>query len=242
MAAPNLTRADAATRAELLEVDSYDVDLDLTGPDGGPGETTFRSVTTVRFSATQPGASSWIDVVAAGVRSATLNGTPLDVSGYGTVTEYSSGFPGYNASWPRSVGCIAEILRLHPRWAEVEDGLPQAIERFGPQARAGRREDGCVHACFSRSGLLLGCNHYLTHGAEVDGRNLVVNESRPKEGGAGGGGYKKSFGGGGGGGFRGGSGGGGGFRGGNGGGGGGFNRGGSGGGGGYKKGGFRDGY
>lgn len=55
------------------------------------------------------------------------------------------------------------------------------------------------------------------NGSEVDGRNLVVNESRPKEGGDGGGGFKKrSFGGGGG---------------------GGFNRGGSGGGGGYKKGG-----
>lgn len=38
------------------------------------------------------------------------------------------------------------------------------------------------------------------NGAEVDGRNLVVNESRPKEGGSGGGGgfKKKSFGGGGG--------------------------------------------
>lgn len=61
------------------------------------------------------------------------------------------------------------------------------------------------------------------NGSEVDGRNLVVNESRPKEGGStgGGGGFKKrSFGGGGGGGFKkGGSGGGGGYRGGNGGGG-----------------------
>jgi RNA recognition motif-containing protein len=63
------------------------------------------------------------------------------------------------------------------------------------------------------------------NGSEVDGRNLVVNESRPKEGGtggAGGGGFKKrSFGGGGG---------------------GGFNRGGSGGGGGFKKGGNGGGY
>jgi RNA recognition motif-containing protein len=79
------------------------------------------------------------------------------------------------------------------------------------------------------------------NGSEVDGRNLVVNESRPKEGGEGGG-YKK----GGGGGFNRG-GGGGGFN--RGGGGGGFNRGGSsGGGGGYKKGGngggggYRDSY
>lgn len=79
------------------------------------------------------------------------------------------------------------------------------------------------------------------NGSEVDGRGLVVNESRPKEGGSegGGGGFKKrSFGsGGGGGGFKK-PGGGGGFnRGGNGGGGGGgYNRGGSssGGGGGYR--------
>jgi RNA recognition motif-containing protein len=80
------------------------------------------------------------------------------------------------------------------------------------------------------------------NGSEVDGRNLVVNESRPKEEG-GGGGFKK--GGGGGGGFNRG-GGGGGFN--RGGGGGGFNRGGSGGGGGFKKGGssggggYRDSY
>jgi RNA recognition motif-containing protein len=77
------------------------------------------------------------------------------------------------------------------------------------------------------------------NGSEVDGRNLVVNESRPKEGGSGGGGFRP---GGGGGGFKKGGSGGGGFR--PGGGGGGFNRGGSGGGGGFKKGGggYRDSY
>ena|SRR5690242_6539976 len=62
------------------------------------------------------------------------------------------------------------------------------------------------------------------NGSEVEGRNLVVNESRPKEEGGGGGFKKKNFGGGGGG-FK--KGGGGGYRGGNGG--GGYNRGGSGG-------------
>jgi RNA recognition motif-containing protein len=73
------------------------------------------------------------------------------------------------------------------------------------------------------------------NGSEVEGRNLVVNESRPKE--EGGGGFKKrgGFGGGGGGGFKKGGGGGGGYRGGSGGG-GGYNRGGSGGGG------YRDNY
>src|ERR1043165_1562696 len=64
------------------------------------------------------------------------------------------------------------------------------------------------------------------NGSEVEGRNLVVNESRPKqEGGSGGGGgfKKRSFGSGGGGGYKkGGSGGGGGYN--KGGGGGGYNR------------------
>ncbi len=41
------------------------------------------------------------------------------------------------------------------------------------------------------------------NGSEVDGRNIVVNESRPKAEGGGGGGFKKrSFGGGGGGGYK----------------------------------------
>ena len=74
------------------------------------------------------------------------------------------------------------------------------------------------------------------NGSEVDGRNLVVNESRPKEGGSGGGGgfKKRSFGsGGGGGGFKKG-GGGGGYRGGG--------NGGNGGGGNYNKGGSSGGY
>ena len=65
------------------------------------------------------------------------------------------------------------------------------------------------------------------NGTEVDGRGIVVNESRPKPEGGGGGGFKKrSFGnGGGGGGYKGGgSGGGGGYKGKSGGGGGGYNR------------------
>ena len=64
---------------------------------------------------------------------------------------------------------LIEAFRGHERWATVECRLAEALELFGPKARAGRREDGFVHVCFSRSGLLTGCNHYLTHGAEVDG-------------------------------------------------------------------------
>src|SRR5699024_40874 len=80
--APNLTREQAKQRAALLDVDSYDIELDLTDGSGAPGVETFDSRTTVRFSCREPGADAWIDLVAARLRSATLNGTELDISGY----------------------------------------------------------------------------------------------------------------------------------------------------------------
>ncbi|MFC5287428.1 aminopeptidase N [Actinokineospora guangxiensis] len=82
MPAPNLTRDQARERAALLEVESYRVELDLTDGLGQPGEATFGSRTTVRFTGREPGASTFIDIVARSVESAELNGVALDVSGY----------------------------------------------------------------------------------------------------------------------------------------------------------------
>ncbi len=81
MALPNLTRDQAAERAVQLTVDSYRIALDLTDGNGGPGEHTFRSITTVRFDALA-GADTVIDIAADTVRSATLNDRDLDVSDY----------------------------------------------------------------------------------------------------------------------------------------------------------------
>ena len=88
VALPNLTRDQAAERAALITVDSYRVALDLTDGEGSPSETTFRSVTTVEFDATA-GADTYLDLAAASIRSATLNGTEIDVSGY----DESTGIP-----------------------------------------------------------------------------------------------------------------------------------------------------
>ena len=79
---PNLTREDAKLRAGLLRVDSYDIVLDLTDADGGPGEHAFRSRTTITFRATRPGASTFVDVVAERFHEVSLNGKPVDVSDY----------------------------------------------------------------------------------------------------------------------------------------------------------------
>jgi aminopeptidase N len=81
VALPNLTRDQAVERAALITVDSYQIAVDLTDGNGGPGERTFRSTTTVRFDALA-GADSVIDIAADSVRGATLNGRDLDVSGY----------------------------------------------------------------------------------------------------------------------------------------------------------------
>ncbi|HYN96414.1 MAG TPA: aminopeptidase N [Pilimelia sp.] len=78
----NLTQVEAAERARLLDVTAYDISLDLTDPTGGPGEGTFRSVTRVEFRCTEPGAGTFIEVAADGIRSATLNGTPVDTAGW----------------------------------------------------------------------------------------------------------------------------------------------------------------
>ncbi|MFF2352189.1 aminopeptidase N [Kitasatospora sp. NPDC058115] len=79
MPGTNLTREEARTRADLLHVDAYDIELDLSSArEGG----TFRSTTVVRFTATTPGAATFIDLVAPSVEEIVLNGERLDNAGF----------------------------------------------------------------------------------------------------------------------------------------------------------------
>jgi aminopeptidase N len=82
MGVPNLTRVDARSRAELLSVAGYEVELDLTDGGGKPGERTFRSRTAIRFTASRPGAATFVDVIADRFHEVTLNGRALDTSAY----------------------------------------------------------------------------------------------------------------------------------------------------------------
>jgi aminopeptidase N len=68
-----LTREEAADRAALLEVESYDIELDLTR-----GAELYRSLSRVRFSCREPGRSSFIELLAERCHSITLNGEALD--------------------------------------------------------------------------------------------------------------------------------------------------------------------
>ncbi|MFF8564777.1 aminopeptidase N [Streptomyces albidoflavus] len=67
-----LTRDEAQTRSQLLDVQRYAVDLDLT-----TGDTTFASRTRVHFTARAAG-DTFIDLNPARLHTVTLDGTPLD--------------------------------------------------------------------------------------------------------------------------------------------------------------------
>ncbi|MGW5618286.1 aminopeptidase N [Streptomyces sp. NPDC003877] len=76
MPGTNLTREEAQQRAQLLAVDSYEIELDLSGAQEGG---TYRSVTTVRFDVdADNGAETFIDLVAPAVHEVKLNGDSLD--------------------------------------------------------------------------------------------------------------------------------------------------------------------
>src|SRR4051812_24796620 len=60
----NLLREEAVARAELLEIASYAIELDLTT------EADFRSTVVIRFACRRPGASTFVE----------LDGTPLEVT------------------------------------------------------------------------------------------------------------------------------------------------------------------
>ncbi|WP_428954680.1 aminopeptidase N [Streptomyces sp. cg35] len=81
MPGENLSRDEARERAGLLSVDGYEVALDLrsaVGESGGAGPRTFRSVTTIRFRANEPGAATFVDLIAPSVTAVSLNGEDLD--------------------------------------------------------------------------------------------------------------------------------------------------------------------
>ncbi|GGU56349.1 aminopeptidase [Streptomyces albospinus] len=79
MPGENLSRDEARERGRLLNVDGYDVALDVrSAVTRGAEAATFRSRTTIRFRCAEPGASSFADLLAPAVRSVTLNGRELD--------------------------------------------------------------------------------------------------------------------------------------------------------------------
>ena len=72
MPGENLTSKEAIERSSIIDVQSYEIEIDLT-----QGSELFGSTTRVRFSAKE-GASSFIDAITGAVHSVVLNGEVLD--------------------------------------------------------------------------------------------------------------------------------------------------------------------
>jgi aminopeptidase N len=75
--ANDLTREEARDRRRLLEVSSYQIELDLTG-----GDETFTSISTARFRCANPGADTFIELTAPNVHEIVLNGRPISPSAF----------------------------------------------------------------------------------------------------------------------------------------------------------------
>ena len=130
----NLTRAEARERARLLQVESYDVRLDLT-----TSETTFRSETAVRFGCDEPGAATFIDLAAEAVLEVELNGVRLDPAT--AVSGARIALPGLAAD--NTVRVVAECAVLAHRRGAAPVHRPR--RRLGlplHAARATRRDAG----------------------------------------------------------------------------------------------------
>ncbi|MEO6714209.1 MAG: aminopeptidase N [Mycobacteriales bacterium] len=73
----NLTRDEARRRAQILDVASYAVSLDLT-----TGDKTFRSTSTVHFGCREPGATTFLELIADRVESIELNGATVALASF----------------------------------------------------------------------------------------------------------------------------------------------------------------
>jgi aminopeptidase N len=138
----NLSHAEAIERERLLDVTSYEITLDLTAED------TFRSVTEVRFRATSAGAGTFIEVAAARLRSATLNGAPLDTSGWSAET---------GLALPRLAADNTLVVEADFAYSSTGQGLTRSIDPVDKQVYLHSQFEIAdaqrVFACFDQPSL-----------------------------------------------------------------------------------------
>ena len=120
MTLSTLTKHEAKTRSDLLEVQRYDIDVDTTGLLEGE---VWRSTSTIAFTCSEPGATTFVDVAMDVVR-ATLNGEDVDVSAAADGRDVSWLWDvDYEQLQGRSVvatGPRAQDLAVRLSYAEVE--------------------------------------------------------------------------------------------------------------------------
>jgi aminopeptidase N len=171
MTEDNLTRAEAQDRATKLSGVSYAINLDLT-----TGEETFLSDTTVRFQGNLVGLSTFIDLDAANVREATLNGRVIPVESY---DKGRSRLPLRGLLANNVVRIVADCAYQHTgvgmhRFADPTDGKVYLHTQFEPY------DAHRVFACFDQPDIKARFTLTVTAPEEWD---VVSNSPSTTEGG-----------------------------------------------------------
>jgi aminopeptidase N len=128
MAATEITRDETRERADLLQVESYEVWLDLTrGPE------VFGSQAVISFGCREPGAATYVDLVAERVHEIVLNGARLDPAA--VITEGRITLPAVEARNELRVVADCRYSRdgtgMH-RSADSADGKVYLYTKFEP--------------------------------------------------------------------------------------------------------------
>ena len=138
---PSLTQDEARTRAALLAVDRYELDVDLTGLLEGDA---LRVDATIRFSCREPGASTFLEC-AGEVVSVVLNGVPVD--GAAGPRIILSGLAADNVVVVRSVQTATSTRTGVHRSVDPSDGRVYVWTSFEPD------EANRAWACFDQPDL-----------------------------------------------------------------------------------------
>jgi aminopeptidase N len=138
----SLTQVEAQERAGLVHVDRYDVDLDLTGLADGD---TLRATSTITFSTTAPGASTFVECQSE-VEEVVLNGRPLPAQTAGGRLELPD-LAADNTVTVRSVQRRTDVLHGVHRAVDPRDGEVYVWMDFEPDKAS------VVFACFDQPDL-----------------------------------------------------------------------------------------
>ncbi|MDO5677802.1 MAG: aminopeptidase N [Propionibacteriaceae bacterium] len=117
MATANITRDEAVARSQVISTEAYRVLVDLTGREVDQPEKQFLSIT--ELSLTSTGGATHLDLIADGVREATLNGEHFD----------TSGFDGYRLPLPElSEGQHEVRIVATCRYSNTGEGLHRFVD------------------------------------------------------------------------------------------------------------------
>ena len=163
----NISRSEAAERAKHLTIESYDISLDLT-----VGSEVFLSTSRILFSCNAPGYDTFIDAVGKSIKSAILNGQPLDTSRYDGETLLVPGLSTHNEL----------VIVMEGSYSNTGEGLQRSVDPVDNEAYLYSQGETAyirkVYACFDQPSLKAEFTFHVTAPAhwEVISNNPVATK------------------------------------------------------------------